>query len=327
VTGPASSIPPAAALGVLVRGSAPTDRAGTVLTAGPSSAAWGAFVFVFARPADDPPQHGSVVNGRLSDRDDGGTGRSAPPAATVRKNRRSGGFDADEVVSMPHVKAETPAVETSSMRTGPRLHPWPVRIMHWVNAVVMLIMITSGWGIYDDDVIIRGFHFSSFWRLGDWAAWSLNWHFAGMWFLVINGLIYLVYGFASGRFREKLLPIRPIEVMQTVIDTLHFKIAHEDITVYNGVQKLLYIIVILAGISQAITGIAIWKPVQFSGLVSFLGGFQTARVLHFAGMAVIVGFLIVHVALALLVPKTLWAMVTGGTGLKPRDRTKEGYAA
>ena len=92
--------------------------------------------------------------------------------------------------------------------------------MHWVNAVVMLIMITSGWGIYDDDVIIRGFHFSSFWRLGDWAAWSLNWHFAGMWFLVINGLIYLVYGFVSGHFREKLLPIRPTDVVQTVIDTL-----------------------------------------------------------------------------------------------------------
>ena len=165
------------------------------------------------------------------------------------------------------MKTETPAVETSSVPTERRLHPWPVRIMHWVNAVVMLIMITSGWGIYDDDVIIRGFHFSSFWRLGDWAAWSLNWHFAGMWFLVINGLIYLAYGFASGRFREKLLPIRPTEVVQTVIDTLHFKIAHEDITVYNAVQKLLYIIVILAGISQVITGIAIWKPVQFSGLV------------------------------------------------------------
>jgi thiosulfate reductase cytochrome b subunit len=210
---------------------------------------------------------------------------------------------------------------------GRRLHPWPLRIMHWVNAVVMLIMITSGWGIYDDDVIIRGFHFSSFWRLGDWAAWSLNWHFAGMWFLVINGLIYLAYGFASGRFREKLLPIRPTEVMQTVIDTLHFRIAHEDITVYNAVQKLLYIIVILAGISQVITGLAIWKPVQFSGLVSLLGGFQTARVLHFAGMAVIVGFLIVHVALALLVPKTLWAMIAGGPWLKPRGRAKEGHAA
>ncbi len=139
------------------------------------------------------------------------------------------------------------------MRNERRLHPWPLRIMHWVNAVVMLVMITSGWGIYDDDVIIRGFHFSSFWRLGDWAAWSLNWHFAGMWFLVINGLTYLTYGFATGRFRQKLLPIRPADVVQTVVDTLHFKIAHEDITVYNAVQKLLYIIVILAGIAQVIS--------------------------------------------------------------------------
>src|SRR6202007_1959896 len=117
-----------------------------------------------------------------------------------------------------------------------------------------------------------------------------------MWFLAINGLVYLVYGVATGRFREKLLPIRPTEVMQTMIDTLHFKIAHEDITVYHRVHKLLYIIVVLAGISQVITGIAIWKPVQFSSLVSLLGGFQTARVLHFAGMAGIVGFLIVDVA-------------------------------
>src|ERR1700744_5949926 len=186
-----------------------------------------------------------------------------------------------------------------------RLHPWPLRIMHWVNAVVMLVMITAGWGIYDYDLIIRGFHFSSFWRLGDWAAWSLSWHFAGMWFLVINGLIYLTYGFVTGRFRDKLLPIHPAEVLQTIVDTLHFKIEHEDITVYNAVQKLLYIIVILAGVAQVMTGLSIWKPVQFSGLVSVLGGFQTARVLHFAGMAVIVGFLIVHVALALLVPKTL----------------------
>ena len=184
--------------------------------------------------------------------------------------------------------------------------------MHWVNAAVMLIMIASGWGIYDDDVIIRGFHFSSFWRLGEWAAWSLNWHFAGMWFLVINGLTYLVYGLVTGRFRQKLLPIRPAEVLQTFVDTLHFKIAHEDINVYNAVQKLLYIIVILAGISQVVTGLAIWKPVQFSGLVSLLGGFETARVLHFVGMAVIFGFLMVHLALALLVPKTLWAMIAGG---------------
>ena len=215
---------------------------------------------------------------------------------------------------------QAPANPGPPTRAGRRLHPLPVRIMHWVNAAAMLVMITSGWGIYDDDVIIDGLHFSGFWRLGDWAAWSLNWHFAGMWVLVANGLAYLVYGFATGRLRDRLLPIRLSELVQTVIDTLHLKIAHEDLTVYNAVQKLLYIIVILAGVSQVVTGIAIWKPIQFSGLVSLLGGFQTARVLHFCGMAVIVGFLCVHVALALLVPKTLWAMVAGGPRLRGRIR-------
>lgn len=198
-----------------------------------------------------------------------------------------------------------------------KLHPVPIRVMHWVNAVAMLVMITSGWGIYDDDVIINGLHFGGFWRLGEWAAPSLNWHFAGMWLLGLNGLVYLTYGFATGRLRERLLPIRPREVLETVRDTLRFKIAHEDLTVYNAVQKLLYIIVIFAGISQVVTGIAIWKPVQFAPLLGLLGGFQTARVLHFTGMAVIVAFLIVHTALALLVPKTLWAMLAGGPEIKP----------
>jgi thiosulfate reductase cytochrome b subunit len=93
------------------------------------------------------------------------------------------------------------------------------------------------------------------------------------------------------------------------------------------VQKLLYIVVILAGIFQVLSGLAIWKPIQFSGLVGLLGGFETARVLHFAGMAVIVGFLLVHVALALLVPRTLWAMIAGGPRLRPRGRAKQGRAA
>lgn len=209
-------------------------------------------------------------------------------------------------------------------REGRPLHPLPIRIMHWINAAAMLVMITSGWGIYDDDVIIRGLHFSGSLRLGDWAAPSLNWHFAGMWLLGINGLVYLIYGVITGRLRERLLPIRLADFIHTVRDTLHFKIAHEDLTTYNAVQKLLYIVVILAGVSQVVTGLAIWKPVQFSGLVALMGGFQAARIIHFAGMTVIVGFLVVHVLLALLVPKTLWAMLSGGprVGLPaPADRT------
>ena len=190
--------------------------------------------------------------------------------------------------------------------------------MHWTNAAAMLVMITSGWGIYDDDVIIEGFHFPQYLRLGDWAAPSLNFHFAGMWLLAINGLFYFGYGLFTGRLRERLLPIRLHDLIHTINDALHFRIAHEDITTYNAVQKILYIVVILAAISQVVTGVAMWKPVQLSGLVWLLGGFQSARIIHFTGMSVIVGFLVVHVALSVLVPSTLWAMLTGGPRVRLR---------
>ncbi len=199
-----------------------------------------------------------------------------------------------------------------------RLHPWPVRVMHWTNAAAMLVMIGSGWGIYNDSVIFSALHFGRPFRIGNWAAQSLLWHFAGMWLLVLNGGAYLIYGTVTGRLRERLLPIRLRDLVQTVRDTLHFHVAHEDLTTYNAVQKVLYIIVILAGVSQVVSGLAIWKPVQFSGLTALLGEFQAARLVHFTGMSVIVGFLVVHVALSLLVPSTLWAMLTGGPRLKPR---------
>ena len=201
--------------------------------------------------------------------------------------------------------------------TGRRLHPLSVRVMHWTNAVAMLVMIGSGWGIYNDSVIFGWLHFAHAIRLGGWAAKSLQWHFAGMWLLVLNGLAYLGYGLVTGRLRERLLPIRLPDLVRTVRDTLHLKVAHEDLTTYNAVQKVLYIVVILAGISQVLTGLAIWKPVQFWWLTAVFGGFQTARFVHFSGMAVIVGFLAVHVALALLVPSTLKAMLLGGPRVSP----------
>ncbi len=198
---------------------------------------------------------------------------------------------------------------------GRRLHPWPVRAMHWTNAVAMIVMIGSGWGIYDDSVIFHFVYFPHALRIGGWAAESLLWHFAAMWLLVVNGLAYLTYGVVTGRLRERLLPIRLAEVIHTVRDTLRLKIAHEDITVYNAVQKILYIVVILAGITQVVSGLAVWKPIQFSWLMVLFGDFQGARLVHFLGMAVIVGFLVLHVALSLLVPSTLWAMLTGGPRL------------
>ena len=188
--------------------------------------------------------------------------------------------------------------------------------MHWLNALAMIVMVASGWGVYDDSALFGWLFFPKPIILGGWAAGSLLWHFAGMWLLGVNGLAYLVYGFATGRFRRRLLPIKVGDLVETLRETLRLRLAHEDLLHYNAVQKLLYIVVITAGVSQVATGLAIWKPVQFSWLTALFGGFQGARLVHFLGMSIIVGFLVVHVALAILAPQTLWAMLTGGPRAK-----------
>jgi thiosulfate reductase cytochrome b subunit len=193
-----------------------------------------------------------------------------------------------------------------------RLHPLPLRIMHWVNAVTIFIMVGSGWKIYNDEVLFGWLHFPEALTIGKWAQHGLQWHFFGMWILVVNGLTYLTYGLLSGRFRRMLLPIRFSELVATVRDALRLRLSHDDPTMYNTVQKLLYIGVICAGIMIVISGLAIWKPIQFSELVSLFGTFQNARLVHFFCMTAIVLFVVVHVTLALLVPQTLVAMVTGG---------------
>jgi thiosulfate reductase cytochrome b subunit len=200
-----------------------------------------------------------------------------------------------------------------------RLHPLPLRIMHWINAVTIVIMIGSGWKIYNDEVLFGWLHFPEFLTIGRWAQHGLQWHFAGMWVLTINGLCYLAYGLLTGRFRRMLLPIRWVDIRQTISDTLRLKLSHDDPTIYNAVQKLLYIGVILSGIMVVISGLAIWKPIQFSELYVVFRDFQTARLVHFLCMTAIVGFLLVHVALAVLVPSTLLSMFTGGPRLDGRE--------
>lgn len=200
----------------------------------------------------------------------------------------------------------------SNARHRPLLHPLGLRIMHWVNAAAMIIMILSGWKIYDDDVIFGWLHFPDSITLGHWAQHGLQWHFFGMWILVLNGLAYLIYGFLTGRFRRMLLPISPRELRHTIGDALRLRLQHDDLTHYNAVQKLLYIGIMLVGVLTVASGLAIWKPVQFSELLSLFRDFQTARLVHFLCMSAIVLFLAVHVVLALLVPRSLLAMITGG---------------
>jgi thiosulfate reductase cytochrome b subunit len=191
------------------------------------------------------------------------------------------------------------------------IHPVWVRVCHWVNAVAILVMIGSGWQIYDASPLFTSIIFPRSIALGNWLAGALLWHFAAMWVLVINGIVYVTLGLASGRFRRKLLPIYPSQVFADAKAALTFRLAHDDLSHYNAVQKVLYAGVILCGVVIVLSGLSIWKPVQFQELTFLFGGYDFARYVHFFAMAAIVGFLIVHVLLALLVPKSLRAMVTG----------------
>jgi thiosulfate reductase cytochrome b subunit len=190
------------------------------------------------------------------------------------------------------------------------IHPVWVRITHWINAIAILVMIGSGWQVYDASPLF-GFTFPRGIALGQWLGGALLWHFAAMWVLVINGIVYVTLGLATGRFRRKLLPIYPSQVFADVKAALTFKLEHDDLSHYNAVQKVLYSGVILCGIIIVLSGMAIWKPVQFQELTTLFGGYDFARYVHFFAMAAIVAFLVVHVALALLVPRSLRAMVAG----------------
>jgi thiosulfate reductase cytochrome b subunit len=190
------------------------------------------------------------------------------------------------------------------------IHPRWVRITHWINAVAMAIMIMSGWRIYNAAPLFP-FEFPDAMTIGGWLAGALLWHFAAMWLLVVNGIVYVTLGILSGRFRRKLLPIRPSEVVADLKAALTFRLSHDDLSVYNAVQRLLYLGVILAGAVIVLSGLAIWKPVQLQELTALFGGYEAARHVHFFAMAAIVGFLVVHVVLAIVVPKSLRAMIVG----------------
>jgi thiosulfate reductase cytochrome b subunit len=190
------------------------------------------------------------------------------------------------------------------------IQPAWVRIMHWTNAVAMVLMIMSGWQIYNASPLFD-FRFSHSVTLGGWLGGALLWHFAAMWLLMVNGLAYLITGLATGRFRKKLLPITPGGVISDVKAALTFKLAHDDLSTYNYVQKVLYAGIIVVGIVIVLSGLSIWKPVQLHWLVTLFGDYDRARYVHFFCMAAIVAFLAIHVALAMLVPKSLRAMIIG----------------
>ncbi len=193
--------------------------------------------------------------------------------------------------------------------TGTRLrHPFTIRLTHWVNAVAMACMFMSGWGIYDANAFWP-VYFPRWTTLGGWLGGSIAWHFAMMWLLVGNGLLYIAYGLGSRHFARHLLPIAPRAVWQDFRDALALRLAHGG--GYNAVQRLAYLAALLLGLAMVMSGLCLWKPVQLQALVALLGGYEAARRVHFLAMTGLAGFVVVHLALVAAVPRTLPAMITG----------------
>ena len=208
------------------------------------------------------------------------------------------------------VQRATPPASPAAARERP-IHPLWLRVTHWLNALAALVMMFSGWRIYDASPVFRGIVIPPSITLGGWLGGALQWHFAAMWLLFFNGLVYLGLNLASGRLFAKFLPLSPRAVLRDLRAALAGKLSHADLREYNAVQKLAYLVAIADLIVLVMSGLAIWKSVQFPVLRELMGGYDRARVVHFCAMALLAAFVVVHVTMVALVPRSLLTMLRG----------------
>ena len=190
------------------------------------------------------------------------------------------------------------------------IHALWLRLTHWINAVAVVLMATSGWRIYNA---------APFWpftipagaTLGGWLGGALQWHFAAMWLLMVNGAIYLAVNLASGRLRRQFLPLSPRQFVRDLAAAVRGRLGHADLRHYNAVQRGAYLFVMVDTVLLVLTGLVLWKSVQFPLLRELFGGYDLARRINFLAMAALLGFVVVHLAMVALVPRTLLAMLRG----------------
>lgn len=190
------------------------------------------------------------------------------------------------------------------------IHPWWLRVCHWMNAAAIVIMTLSGWRIYNASPLFD-FRFPGEITLGGWLGGALQWHFAAMWIFAANGVVYLAMNLFTGRFGKKFLPLSLRGFLHDALSALKGKLAHADLRQYNNVQRAAYLFVMVVCLLLVLSGLVLWKLVQFGLLRDLLGGYEAARYIHFYAMSALVGFVAVHIVMVALVPKTLLAMLRG----------------
>ncbi len=193
----------------------------------------------------------------------------------------------------------------------PSIHPLWLRLMHWANATAVVILIMSGWRIYDATRFMFGYKIPTQYTLGGWLGGAIQWHFAAMWILVINAILYVVVNVLSRRWGKQFLPVTPKLLWEDFLAFAKGKLSHADLSHYNAIQKAAYIFAMADIIALILSGLVLWKSVQFGWLRPLLGGYEGARYVHFIAMCLMCIFFVVHVVMALLVPKTIKAMLWG----------------
>ena len=204
-------------------------------------------------------------------------------------------------------------------------HHWIVRVTHWVNVVAIVIMVGSGLQIFNAYPAFarkgelfccypwEGTPVPSWLTFGGWLAGARNWHFAMMWVLVINGLVYLTFVYLHGEWRD-LVPRRGD--IRDSVQMLKFytfrRPDHPSQGKHNALQKTAYFLMPIVGALLVLTGLAIWKPVQLAPLTNLFGGFVWARYWHFVSMIALVVLSVIHVFMVFTVdPYSIRAMITG----------------
>ncbi|MFA5172449.1 MAG: cytochrome b/b6 domain-containing protein [Sulfuriferula sp.] len=190
------------------------------------------------------------------------------------------------------------------------IHPLWLRLTHWINALAVVMMVMSGWKIYNASPIFH-FNFPEEITLGGWLGGALLWHFFAMWLLMANGLIYLGLNLVTKRFKRKFVPISPRSLLLDLLDAIKGKLAHADLSHYNQPQKLAYLFIIIDITLLVLSGLAIWKSVQLPLLRELMGGYDSARIVHFVAMSTLVAVVAVHLVMVALVPRTLLLMIRG----------------
>lgn len=199
---------------------------------------------------------------------------------------------------------------SSSPTNHALIQPLWLRIFHWINALAVVLMIMSGWRIFNASPLFD-FTFPKGFTIGGWLGGALQWHFAAMWLFALNGSAYLILNLVSGRVKKRFSPLSLIQLMRDMSDAARGRLTHANIHQYNMVQKFAYLSVIIAGIGLVVSGLVLWKSVQFSLLRDLLGGYDAARYIHFILMAFLVVFVLVHIIMVALVPRTLLTMLRG----------------